>query len=174
MTTTTTETTTGERADLVEALAQHRWFLTHTVQGLSEEQVRLRPTASELTLGGLIKHVAATERMWIDFVLAGPSGFPAFDESTAASWAAEFTMLPEETLDGLLARYAEVARRTDDLVRSLPDLDASHLLPEAPWFTPGARRSARRVFLHVIAETAQHAGHADILRETIDGQKSMG
>src|SRR3712207_9015981 len=47
-----------------------------------------------------------------------------------------------------------------------PDLDASHPLPEAPWFEPGARRSARRVFLHIVAETAQHAGHADILRET--------
>ncbi|MCW2577848.1 MAG: uncharacterized protein JWR66_3878 [Modestobacter sp.] len=170
----TTMTTTGERADLLEALGQHRWFLTHTVQGLSDDQARLRPTASELTLGGLVKHVAATERMWIDFVLGGPAAFPAYDESTAASWAAEFTMLPEETLDGLLAGYADVARRTDDLVLSLPDLDASHPLPEAPWFTAGARRSARRVFLHVIAETAQHAGHADILRETIDGQKTMG
>ena len=57
---------------------------------------------------------------------------------------------------------------------SLPDLDASHPLPKAPWFPPDARRSARRVFLHIIAETAQHAGHADILRETIDGQKTMG
>jgi uncharacterized damage-inducible protein DinB len=174
MTTMTTGTTTGERADLVDALTSHRRFLTHTVQGLSDEQARLRPTASELTLGGLIKHVTATERMWTDFVLGGPAAFPAFDESTAADWAAEFTMLPEETLEGLLGHYAEVARRTDDLVRSLPDLDASHPLPEAPWFTPGARRSARRVFLHVIAETAQHAGHADILRETIDGQKTMG
>ena len=46
--------------------------------------------------------------------------------------------------------------------------------PGAPWFEPGATRSARRVFLHVVAETAQHAGHADILREAIDGQKTMG
>jgi hypothetical protein len=172
---TATETSvTGERADLLDSLGRHRYFLAHTVQGLDDEQARLRPTVSALTPGGLIKHVAATERMWVDFVLAGPSAFPAFDESTAASWAAEFTMLPEETLDGLLAGYAEVAGRTDDLVRTLPDLDAAHPLPEAPWFTPGAHRSARRVFLHLIAETAQHAGHADILRETIDGQKTMG
>jgi hypothetical protein len=59
-------------------------------------------------------------------------------------------------------------------VATLPDLDVSHPLPAAPWFPPGARRSARRVFLHIIAETAQHAGHADILRESIDGQKTMG
>lgn len=79
-----------------------------------------------------------------------------------------------DTLAGLLAGYEVVARRTDELVYSMPSLDASHPLPEAPWFEPGARRSARRVFLHVIAETAQHAGHADIIRESIDGAKTMG
>ena len=52
--------------------------------------------------------------------------------------------------------------------------DSSHPLPNAPWFPPGERRSARRVFLHIIAETAQHAGHADIIRESLDGAKSMG
>ena len=67
-----------------------------------------------------------------------------------------------------------MAARTDELVESLPDLDLSHPLPPAPWFAPGATRSARRVFLHIVAETAQHAGHADIIRETIDGQKTMG
>lgn len=174
MTSTTAAAATDERADLLDALTTHRWFLTSTVQGLTDEQARLRPTASELTLGGLVKHVAATERTWAEFVVAGPSAFPAVDESTAADWAAEFVMGPAETLAGLLAQYAEVAARTDELVRTLPSLDASHPLPEAPWFTPGATRSARRVFLHVIAETAQHAGHADILRETIDGQKTMG
>jgi uncharacterized damage-inducible protein DinB len=169
-----TTTVTAERADLVDSLGRHRFFLAHTVQGLGDEQARLRPTASELTLGGLIKHVAATERMWMDFALAGPSAFPPFDESTAATWAAEFTMLPEETLPQLLEDYREVAVRTDELVRTLPDLDVSHPLPPAPWFEPGARWTVRRVLLHVIAETAQHAGHADILRETIDGQKTMG
>jgi hypothetical protein len=47
-------------------------------------------------------------------------------------------------------------------------------LPEAPWFPPNGTRSARRVFVHIVAETAQHAGHADILRESLDGQKTMG
>jgi hypothetical protein len=54
------------------------------------------------------------------------------------------------------------------------DLDLSHALPVAPWFEPGARWSVRRVLLHVIAETAQHAGHADIIREALDGAKTMG
>lgn len=170
-----TTTPTGERADLLEALAAHRHFLRYTVQGLTEEQARVRPTASELTLGGLVKHVASQEAGWADFIVDGPAAMAAAtDPEQMARWAEEFRLGPDETLDGVLARYAEVARRTDDLVRTIPDLDASHPLPEAPWFEPGARRSARRVFLHIVAETAQHAGHADILRETLDGQKTMG
>jgi uncharacterized damage-inducible protein DinB len=174
---TSTEATavlTDERADLLETLGKHRAFLRYTVQGLSDEQARLRPTASQLTLGGLVKHVTATERNWAAFAVGGPEAFPVFDESTYADWAAEFVMGPEESLGGLLAAHAEAAARTDELLRSLPSLDASHPLPEAPWFERGARWSVRRVLLHVIAETAQHAGHADILRETIDGQKTMG
>jgi hypothetical protein len=54
------------------------------------------------------------------------------------------------------------------------DLDAEHALPSAPWFEPGKAYSARRVFLHLIAETSQHAGHADVIREAIDGAKTMG
>ena len=175
MTTTDQPTApSGERADLLDALRAHRGFLLHTVQGLTDEQARLRPTVSELSLGGLVKHVAATERVWVDFVLEGPTAFPANDEAAWAARAAEFTLLEQETLAEVVAGYAEVARRTDELVLGLPDLDASHPLPEAPWFPPGARRSARRVFVHVVGETAQHAGHADLLREAIDGQKTMG
>ncbi|WP_254781492.1 DUF664 domain-containing protein [Modestobacter sp. DSM 44400] len=59
-------------------------------------------------------------------------------------------------------------------MRTLPSLDVEHPLPEAPWFEPGATWSARRAFLHIVAETAQHAGRIDVLRETIDGQKTMG
>jgi hypothetical protein len=171
----TTTSPTGERADLLETLAAHRHFLRYTVQGLTDEQARQRTTASELTLGGLVKHVAAQEANWVRFVLEGPAAVaPPTEESGWAAWGEEFRMGPDETLDGVLAHYAEVAQRTDDLVRTLPDLDAGHPLPEAPWFEPGAHRTARRVFLHIVAETAQHAGHADILRESLDGQKSMG
>jgi hypothetical protein len=83
-------------------------------------------------------------------------------------------MLEGETLAGLLAEYDQVAQHTDDLIRSIPDLDASQPLPAAPWFENGASWSARRVLLHVLAETAQHAGHADIIRESLDGAKTMG
>jgi hypothetical protein len=67
-----------------------------------------------------------------------------------------------------------VASQTDELLATLPDLDATQPLPEAPWYEPGARWSARRVLLHLIGETSQHAGHADIIREAIDGAKTMG
>ncbi len=83
-------------------------------------------------------------------------------------------MLDGETLPGLLQNYAQVAHWTEELVAQLPDLDAAHPLPPAPWFESGARWSARRVLLHVIAETAQHADHTDIIRESLDGAKSMG
>jgi hypothetical protein len=172
---TSTATTTGERADLLETLAAHRHFLRFTVRGLTDEQARMRPTASELTLGGLLKHVAHTEANWVRFIVEGTEAMATpTDAAGFEKWAEEFRLLPDETLDGVLAEYEEIARRTDELVGTLPDLDVSHPLPEAPWFRPGARRSARRVFLHIVAETAQHAGHADILRETLDGQKTMG
>jgi uncharacterized damage-inducible protein DinB len=166
-----------ERADLLEALGTHRHFLRHTVRDLTDEQARQRTTASELTLGGLIKHVSSTESGWVDFILEGPPALGDFSTMTEADFARrvdEFKLLPGETLAGVLEDYAKVAQRTDELVASLPDLNLSHPLPKAPWFQPDARRSARRVFLHIIAETAQHAGHADIIRESLDGAKSMG
>jgi uncharacterized damage-inducible protein DinB len=168
------EAMTGERADLLQSLARHRHFLRHTVRDLTDEQAAQRTTASELCLGGLIKHVAVTERQWASFITDGPSVMGNWDEASMAEWSAAFRMLDGETLAGLLDSYAQVAGATDELVATLPDLDAAQPLPEAPWFEPGARWSARRVLLHVIAETAQHAGHADIIRESLDGAKSMG
>ena len=161
-----------ERDDLVESLAAQRGFLRHTVRGITDEQARQRLTVSELTLGGLIKHVAKTEKGWADFVVAGPQTMQMTPDSYAEH-ADGFVLREDETLDGVLAEYEKIAARTDELVRTC-DLDAVQPLPEAPWFPPGATRSARRVFVHIVAETAQHAGHADILRETLDGQKSMG
>ncbi len=171
---TAVQTLTAERADLLETLAVHRYFLRHTVQGLTDEQARQRTTASELTLGGLVKHVAHQEAGWVRFILEGPGAMPdAEDPATFERFAEEFRMGADETLEGILAHYEEVARRTDELVRTLPDLDASHPLPEAPWFEKGKRWSFRRVLQHIVAETAQHSGHADILRESVDGQRTM-
>jgi uncharacterized damage-inducible protein DinB len=170
---TSTDTATGERADLLSALAKQRYFLRYTARDLTDEQAGQRTTASALCVGGAIKHVTQTERQWTQFIVDGPSAM-AWDESDVGDYMDGFRMLEGETLAGLLADYDQVAQRTSDLIRTLPDLDASHPLPEAPWFEKGASWSARQVLLHVIGETAQHAGHADIIRESLDGAKSMG
>ncbi|MEU8303269.1 DinB family protein [Actinomadura sp. NPDC048955] len=167
---------TGERADLLAELAKARHFLRFTTRDLTDEQAGRRTTASELCLGGLVKHVTSCERGWVDFILEGASAMGDFTQMTEEDWkrrADEFTMLPGETLAGVLDAYAEVAHRTDELVPTLPDLDLQHELPKAPWNTD-THWSIRRVLLHITAETAQHAGHADIIRESLDGAKSMG
>ncbi len=122
-------------------------------------------------------------------MLEGPSAM-SYDLPAGVTWAdlmsgtarelptwmaereAQFAMQPGETLAALLDRYEQVASRTDELVATLPDLSATQPLPDAPWHEAGGSHTARRVIIHVIAETTQHAGHADILRETIDGQQA--
>lgn len=171
-----------ERDDLVELLRTHRGLFLRTLDGLDDDQAASTPTVSELCLGGLVKHVTATEAAWADFVVNGPGPAPDIDWASV-DWSSPppevqahrdgFRMVAGETLDGLLAAYAEVAAATDALVATV-DLSRRHPLPDVPWFEPGATWSARRVLAHIAVETAQHAGHADIIRETIDGQKSMG
>jgi len=165
---------TLERRDLLQTLATHREFLRTTARGLTDAQAAVASTVSVLCIGGLIKHVAHTESGWADFIVHGPSALAFSGESDYEKHASYFRMEPGETLASILERYDAVARRTDELVATLADLDASHPLPEAPWYEPGATWSARRVVLHIIAETAQHAGHADIVREAIDGSRTMG
>jgi Protein of unknown function (DUF664) len=169
-----TPNATLERTDLLQTLAAHRGFLLRTVRDLSDEQARLSPTASQLGLGGIIKHVSLMEEGWVRFIEVGPSAIGSADAAAYEAHAAGFRMLDDETLPSLMARYEDVARHTGELLMALPSLDASHPLPEAPWFEPGASWTARRVFVHIVAETAQHAGHADIIRETLDGARSMG
>ncbi|MGY4103052.1 DinB family protein [Nocardia sp. R16R-3T] len=178
---TTSPLLTSERADLLATLAQHRFFLTNTTRGLTDEQAGLRTTKSELCLGGLIKHVAHGERQWVSFILEGPDAMRSGGKDWAdwtdedyAEYSSQFRMLPGETLAGILADYDRTAEHTTQVLTELPSLDADHPLPRAPWFEVGVRWSARRVLLHIIAETAQHAGHADIIRESLDGAKSMG
>ena len=171
--------TAGERADILETLRTHRYFLRHTVEGLSDEQARLSPTASELTLGGLIKHVAATEAGWADFIERGTEAMPSIEgelraRSVSRSGRNEFRLLPDETLADVLAAYEQVAARTDALVESLPTWTRRTRCRRRR----GSRR-ARRARRGGCSCTSwprppSTPGHADIIRETIDGQKTMG
>ncbi|MER5609021.1 DinB family protein [Micromonospora tulbaghiae] len=186
-TTTTPTTLDSERADLLAELADARNMLINTVRGLTDEQAGQKPTVSALCLGGLIKHVASTEEAWLRFVVEGPSvmsfampegvtweDFMSGRARELPQWAIDrgrdFQMLPEDTLPAILDRYARIAARTEEIVAGVEDLSATWPVPDAPWNEPGSVRSVRRVLIHVIAETTQHAGHADILRESIDGQ----
>ena len=163
----------GERRDFVGALAKQRKLLLRTVRDLTEEQVRLRPSASALCLGGVIKHVTLAERSWYRFILEGASAMGGDTAGSIAHHAITFDMADDETIEVLRLRYEETALATDELIMTLPSLDITHPLLDAPWYEKGGW-SARRVLLHVIAETAQHAGHSDIIRETIDGARTMG
>ncbi|MBS4102575.1 DinB family protein [Tsukamurella paurometabola] len=175
---TETQTLSAERNDILSLLAERRHFLRFTAQGLTDEQANTRSTVSELTVGGLIKHVTEVEKGWQDFALGKPHATADidFDNPTPEQIAAfqdTFRLTDGETLEGVLAEHEKVAAATDELVRTL-DLDVAYELPEAPWQPPGVFWTVRRVFLHIAGETAHHSGHADIIRESIDGQKSMG
>ena len=124
----------------------------------------------------LIKHVTAVERQWARFIVDGPAPQPDWRDGAAAQEVDErgSRCCRGDARRLLLADYAAVAAATDELVATLPSLDAEQPLPEAPWYEQGAKWSARQVLLHIIAETSQHSGHADILREAIDGAKTMG
>jgi uncharacterized damage-inducible protein DinB len=151
-----------EREGLLAYLAQMRYVLKLTGHGLTDEQARLRPTAGALSVAGVIKHVAQTERYWISVVLQEP---PA-----EVDYEAMFTMGSGETLAGLCAGYDEVAQRTSSVIAGIADLSQPVPVPrESPWLPKDVEAwSVRWVLLHLITETARHAGHADIVRESID------
>lgn len=170
-----------EADELVETLDRHRGFLLRTADGLTDEQARTRSTVSELTIASILKHVADTEESWAEFAVGGAA---ALTTGGDVDWEAvrrgevefvdpRFLLADTDTLAHLRERVREVGARTSSLLH-VTDLDSAHPLPEAPWFAPGTAWSARRVALHLIAEISQHAGHADVIREAIDGQKTMG
>ncbi|GAB3193216.1 mycothiol transferase [Nesterenkonia suensis] len=142
---------------------------------LDDAQLRAAPTAGALSMGGLIAHVAQTVVRWLHHVyvhgVAEPdSGLAeeAFALGFDGFWTGE--EVPEETGTQLRDRLA-TAR---DLVRPVladADFDARVPIPEAPWFPKELESwNVRWVAHHLVAEVARHAGHADIIREHLDGQ----
>jgi uncharacterized damage-inducible protein DinB len=155
---------TDERNLLLAYIHQQREGLRNAAFGLTDEQARLTPTAGSLSVGGLIKHVAATEAGWIDLALQRPS------TANEQEYLDGFRLVDGETLAGVLAAYDEVAAETEAAMAGV-DLDRPVPVPKGvPWFPADVDAwSVRWVLLHVVEETARHAGHADIVRESIDG-----
>lgn len=152
---------TDERDALLTFLALPRAALRAAVFGLTDEQARSRPAASTLCLSGLVKHAARTERRW---VVAGIAGQPLPGLWPIEDWPADFELTGRESLDGVLAYYAETAELTTRIVMAIDDLgQPSAVDPE---------QSVRWVLCHLIQETARHAGHADIIREALDGKRA--
>ena len=149
---------TDERDALLTFLAEQRAGVVNALRGLTDEQAATRTTASELSLATILKHIVRVERRWSEVAIAGRTDtglFPDYDR------AAEFRFEDGDSVKVLLAEYEDVARRTEEIVAATPDLGATATLREP--------RTVRWVLLHLIQETGRHAGHADIIRESIDG-----
>ncbi|MBP2401095.1 DinB family protein [Streptomyces syringium] len=155
----------GERGELLHALSEQRELLLITVRGITDVQAAQRTTASDLTLGGIVKHITRGEQVWVQIMVKGDGELPE-----GMLDMEQYGMADDEALTGLLNQYAAAARTTEQAVAGLRDLDRSVPLPSTPWSPPETVYwSARRILLHLIRETAQHAGHADIIRESLDG-----
>jgi uncharacterized damage-inducible protein DinB len=158
-----------EREGLLAYLAQQRHAIRIAAYGLTDEQAMATPSASALSVGGLIKHLVSMERGWIDIILQRDGS--ASGESSEDDYVADFQLAPGETLASVLDRYDDVARETEAVIGEISDLGQSVPVPKGvPWFPDDVEAwSVRWVLLHLIEETARHAGHADIVRESIDG-----
>ena len=157
-----------EREGLLAYLAQQRDVMRITAYGLSDEQARATPTPGPLSIGGLIKHAATTERGWIDIARQRERPAAADAQDT---YEDNFRLGPNETLADAFRLYDDVAQETEAAIAGIADLGRPVPVPKGvPWFPADVDAwSVRWVLLHLISETARHAGHADIVREMIDG-----
>jgi uncharacterized damage-inducible protein DinB len=159
---------TDERDALIKYMRAQRGALKASVFGLDRDQATSTPSASALNLAGLIKHAALTERSWIAGRIGGR-------DLGAPDYEATFRLTDSESVDDVLRLADEVGRETEGIVNALADLDYRVPVPQGvPWFPADLEYwTARWILLHVIEELARHAGHADIIRETIDGANAF-
>jgi uncharacterized damage-inducible protein DinB len=153
----------GERQMLAAWLDLHRATLARKCEGLSDDQLREQSVPpSSLSLLGLVRHMAEVERNWFRPLLAG--------EQMAGLWAAGEVLDPEPAFDEAATADVAVAfaawrtecDRARELTNAAPSLEVTGM-------RGGARFSLRWVMVHLIEEYARHNGHADLLRERIDG-----
>ncbi|BDT92919.1 hypothetical protein IFM12275_28950 [Nocardia sputorum] len=160
--------TEQEREDLIAMLADQRELFRITLRGIDDEQARRRTTVSELTLGGLLHHLVSCERHWTTVIVRRDENA----ELDVSKFGGEYVMAAEETVAGLLATWDEVAAATAELIRTVDGLDVSIPTPTSPWVPERIWQSVRYTVLHILREIAHHSGHADIIREALDGANS--
>ncbi|MER7762950.1 DinB family protein [Streptomyces sp. NPDC097619] len=158
-----------ERGALLSFAAAQRGALRRSVLGLTEEQAASRPSASELSLSGLLKHVAEVELNWLRLAQQRPNE----KQRTQETWGDGFRLVGEETVPEILTFWDGVVAEIEEHVRTAPSLDDTFPLPPAPWFPQDGKVSVRWLVLHLIEELARHAGHADIVRESLDGKTAF-
>ncbi|MFB6614160.1 DinB family protein [Streptomyces sp. NPDC085524] len=166
----TQEIAGDERGTLLLFVEDQRAALRTAAQGVTEEQAASRPTVSELSLSGLVKHAAEVELNWLRMAQQRPNEHGRAPEA----WHDGFRLAGDETLASALAFWDGVKEQTEAFIAAVPSLDDTFPLPPAPWFPKDAKVSMRWMLLHLVREFARHAGHADIIRETLDGTKAMG
>ena len=158
----------NETDALVGFLGQAQDAFPALLLGLSATQAAGSPSASDLSLGGLVKHVIDVQRSWLAKAEAAPGEVQESPDDVAA-YLDSFTFRETDSLDALLAEHAEVSATVLDAVRRL-DLDTVVPVPDAPWFPQdGPPWSVRWIWWHLMEELSRHAGHGDIIRETVDG-----
>jgi predicted enzyme related to lactoylglutathione lyase/uncharacterized damage-inducible protein DinB len=137
------------------------------LHGLTPHQAALAPSASSLSVGGLVKHATSVQRTWLASVESAP-GCPG-PASDVTDYLEGFTFREADSLEDLLRAYDEVGAAVLDAVRRV-DLDTPVPVPDEPWFPKDVQAwSVRWVWGHLVEELTRHAGHGDIVRETIDG-----
>jgi hypothetical protein len=168
-----TPTVTDERDALATFAGQQVRQIAATLQGLDAAQLRATPSASAMSLGALARHVLFIGEHGLFAVLTDPGRTP--DEPQDPADHAAGAVLPEavrpdDTAESLGAALRTLADRMESGLRTA-DLEARIPVPDAPWFPQDLGTwPARWVALHMVEENARHAGHADILRESLDGR----
>jgi uncharacterized damage-inducible protein DinB len=158
---------TGPELDqLTRYLDLQREAILRKCEGLTGEQLAQPLLPSSLTLGGLLNHLALVEDSWFRVRFAGQ---PDDDQWAGVDWEAdpeyEFRTAADVEPDELRRRYEEACAQSREVVAGAQSLDQLSVQPRGN----GHHFDLRWVMLHLIEETARHAGHADLLREAIDG-----
>ena len=156
----------SERDALGGFLDLQREGLIRKIEGVSDADARRTPAASTLSLLGIVKHCALWERRWFQVVVAGRRFPGEWPEGNYTGMAEDFVVGEQDTVEYWVAGYREQAAVSREITAGL-ELDAPCARPDL------ADRNLRWVLLHLIEETARHAGHADIIRETLDGTRGM-